>query len=146
MRPLRRRWCASATLISSAGAILASCTALGWRMGPGFPCTSGYMFEEPPVVERRGDNYTLTWTQGEFPFFFEPAYMPMDGRLVFALSGTASSGSYVGERREMPIQGTENLEALRRGGAAWWQRDPDQPDQDGRFIELSIVETASPAK
>jgi len=38
---------------------------------------------QPPVVEHRAHEYVLTWTQGDNPFFFEPTYQVMDGRLIF---------------------------------------------------------------
>jgi hypothetical protein len=127
----------------AATSLLACCTALGWRLGPGLPCTRGDLFEAPPVVEHREQGYFLTWTQGEYLFFFEPSYEAMEGRLVFAVSATASSGNLAGRYREMEIEGEENIEALRRGGAVWWERGPEPPEPpgpNGRFVPLKLVE------
>ena len=112
------------------------CVETGWRFGPGLSCTSGTLFSAPPVVERRGDAYFLTWTQGGYEFFFQPSYKAIDGRLIFALQVTSSSGSLAGRHREMRIEGTENLRALQTGGAFWWERDPEP---DGRLIRLKTV-------
>ena len=122
---------AAASIISLGG-----CVALGWKFGPGFPCTEGKLFEDPPVVEHRGDGYFLTWTQGQYPFFFQPNYKVLDGRLVFAVAATSSSGSLAGRQREMRIEGKANLQALRSGGAAWWEREPEP---DGRFVKLEMT-------
>lgn len=97
------------------------------------------LFSEPPVVEHRGQAYVLTWTQGKYPFFFEPSYEALEGRLVFALVATASSGNLAGRRREMPIEGADKVEALRRGGAFWWE---PAPEPRGSLVPLKIVEGA----
>lgn len=121
---------------------LSSCVALGWRFGPAFSCADTAMFAAPPVIEQRGDDAFLTWTQGSFPFFFAPNYQPMDGRLVFALQGTSSSGSLAGRARELKIEGAENLAALKTGGAVWWNREPEP---NGTFVPLTVVRSTSPA-
>jgi len=118
--------------------LLAGCVDLGWRFGPGFSMRERRdLFVEPPVVEHRGQEYILTWTQGDYPFFFEPRYQAMGNRLVFALVATASSGSLAGRRREMTISGADNLEALRRGGAFWWE---PAPEPRGSLVQMKIVE------
>ncbi len=114
---------------------LAGCVALGWRFGPGYSCLDKALFSEPPVVEHRGADYFLAWTQGSHPFFFQPDYRPMDGRLVFAMIATSSSGNLAEQHREMKIEGAEDVLALRRGGAFWWEPEPDE-----RFVQLRIVE------
>ena len=116
---------------------LAGCVALGWPFGPGFSAANTALFAKPPVVVHRGQEFFLAWTQGSHPFFFEPEYRPKDGRLVFALVSTASSGNLAGRPREMRIDGKENITALERGGAYWWEPEP-QPH--GRLIALAIVE------
>ncbi len=121
-----------------AALILCGCVALGWRFGPVFSSRDTSLFSEPPIVERRGEHYFLTWTQGSYPFFFEPGYEAMDGRLVFALQATASSGRMAGRHREMRIEGAENLRALERGGAFWWEPEPEPA---GSFAPLKIVES-----
>ncbi|MFZ5471451.1 MAG: hypothetical protein ACOZIN_18665 [Myxococcota bacterium] len=126
--------------------LLGGCIALGWRFGPGFALTDTpldeALFSEPPVVVHRGEEYFLTWTQGSYPYFFQPNYKAMDGRLVFALVATSSSGNLAGRHREMKIEGAHNLQALQRGGAYWWQREPEP---DGNFVPLKIVEPSPPA-
>ena len=122
--------------------LLAGCVGLGWRFGPGFSMRERRdLFAEPPVVEHRGQAYVLTWKEGDNPFFFEPSYEAMGNRLVFALVATASSGSLAGRRREMTISGADNLEALRRGGAFWWE---PAPEPRGSLVPLRIVEASPP--
>jgi hypothetical protein len=118
-------------------ALSCACVAMGWRFGPGFSCTSGPWFARPPVVEHRGQQYLLTWTQGEHPFFFQPDYQVINGRLVFAMVATSSSGSLAGRHREMEIQGAENVQALQRQGAFWWNPDPEP---DGTLVKLQVLD------
>ncbi len=123
-----------------AALLLGGCVALGWRFGPGFALTDkpldGALFSAPPLVVQQGDDYRLTWTQGSYPYFFLPAYQAMDGRLVFALVAASSSGNLAGRRREMKIEGVANIQALKRGGAYWWER---RPEPSGTFVPLRIV-------
>lgn len=124
-----------------AAALLGGCVALGWRFGPGFSL-SGTLFSAPPVVVHRGQAYFLTWTQGSHPFFFEPTYEARDGRLLFALVATSSSGNLAGRPRELKIEGAANLEALQRGGAYWWE---PEPEPEGTLVRLKLVEQPVPA-
>jgi hypothetical protein len=124
-------------IVVAAILLLGGCVALEPRFRAGFSSTDPRLFSAPPVVTHRGDEYLLVWTQASYPFFFEPNYKPMAGRLVFALNVTASSGNLAGRKREMKIEGAENLHALQRGGAYWWESEP-QPD--GRLVQLKIVE------
>jgi hypothetical protein len=119
---------------------LAGCVALGWRFGPGFSTTDTALFAKPPVVVHRGRDFFLAWTQGSAPFFFEPAYLPKDGRLVFALVATSSAGNLAGRPREMRVEGGDNIAALRRGGAYWWE---PEPEPDGRLVPLHLVNQSS---
>jgi hypothetical protein len=116
--------------------VLGGCVALGWRFGPGFSAADKAVFAKPPVVVDRGDEFFLAWTQGSSPFFFRPDYRVKDGRLVFALVSTSSSGSLAGRPQEMKIEGTENILALQRGGAYWWE---PEPSPGGRLLPLRIV-------
>jgi hypothetical protein len=122
-------------------ALLSGCDALGWRFGPGFSLRDSpfgwELFAEPPVVVHRGEDYFLAWTQGKYPFFFEPDYKAMDNRLVFALRATTSSGNRAGQRREMKIEGATNLSALQHGGACWWEREPEPR---GTCVPLKLLE------
>ncbi len=95
------------------------------------------LFAEPPVLEHRGEDYFLVWTQGSFPFFFEPDYRAIDGRLVFAVHTGASSGNLAGRHREVHIEGPANIAALRHGGACVWE---SEPEPTGRCVRLQIVE------
>jgi hypothetical protein len=122
-------------------ALLDGCVSLGWRFGPGLSMRQRDLFAAPPVVEHRAQEYILTWTQGDNPFFFEPRYQAMDGRLVFALVATASSGNLAGRRREVKITGADALEALRRAGAFWWE---PEPEPRGTLVQLTITEAAQP--
>jgi hypothetical protein len=130
MRALRTHFFALLAL-----ALLDGCVAMGWRFGPGLSSSNAALFAEPPVIEHRGDEYFLSWTYGTAPFFFRPNYQPMDGRLVFALVATSSSGHLAGRKTELKIEGAENLEALKSGGAFWWEPDPEP---DGKFVPLKI--------
>jgi hypothetical protein len=127
------------TVMLAAG-LLPACVPLGWSFGPGFSMRDRHdLFAEPPTVVRRGQQYVLTWQQGDYPFFFEPRYRAIDGRLVFALVATASSGSLARRSREMAIEGAENLAALRRGGAYWWE---PEPEPRGTLVALRVVDSA----
>lgn len=95
------------------------------------------LFSEPPIIKCRKDGCFLTWTQGTYPFFFSPTYQAMDGRLVFSLKATSSSGNIAGRRREVKIEGVENIQALKRGGAFWWEREPEP---QGRLVPLKIIQ------
>jgi hypothetical protein len=127
--------------LALAALLLDGCVALGWRFGPGASLGDSVLglelFAEPPVLEHRGGDYFLSWTQGRYPFFFEPDYKAMDNRLVFAMVATASSGNLAGQHREVKIEGAPNLSALQRGGACWWEREPEPT---GRCVRLKIVE------
>jgi hypothetical protein len=136
--PRMRRAVAIAVVVGSLH--LAGCVALGWRFGPGFSSTDKELFAAPPVVVHRGQEFVLAWTQGKNPFFFELEYRVKDGRLVFALVATASSGNLAGRPREMKIDGDANIAALRRGGAYWWE---PEPEPDGRLVPLHLVNQSS---
>lgn len=97
------------------------------------------MFAEPPVVVHRGTEYFLAWTQGSNPFFFQPEYKVVEGRLVFALAATSSSGSLAGRHREMRVEGATTIQALERRGACWWERSPEP---GGTCVQLKLVEQA----
>jgi hypothetical protein len=135
-------------------ALVSGCVALGWRFGPGsFSAGDTSLFSEPPVVERRGKEYFLAWTQGSYPFFFQPDYKAMDGRLVFALVATASSGNLAGRHREMKIEGADSILALLRGGAYWWELEPEPEGRylwelwkphRSRLVALRIVDRSTP--
>jgi hypothetical protein len=124
------------TVLPVAIVFLGGCVGLGWRFGPWFSSNDKDFFATPPVVVQRGDQFFLAWTQGSNPFFFLPEYKAMDGRLVFALASTTSSGNLAGQHRELQIQGDDNLRALHHGGAYFWE---PEPKPDGRFVQLRAV-------
>ncbi|MCC7380579.1 MAG: hypothetical protein IT384_02015 [Deltaproteobacteria bacterium] len=130
-----------ASLLTGALLLTSGCGQLSSSVRPGFALADRplgeTLFSEGPVILRRGDEYFLTWTQGSYPFYFFPSYGAMDGRLVFALSVTSSSGNVAGRRREMKIEGTDHLQALQHGGAYWWEAEPKP---NGSFVRLTIVE------
>jgi len=89
-------------------------------------------FASPPVVVRRGSALALAFTQGSYPFYFVVACSPFSGRLVCAVRGSSSSGNLGGARVERPIDAPGALEALERGGAAFWE-------PDGRMTPLRVA-------
>ena len=131
---MRARSTIAALLVS---AHLAGCVALGWRFGPGRSCTDRTLFAEPPVVVHRAQGYFLTWTQGSHPYEFLPTYQAQNGQLVFALVAMSSSGNAAGKPHEIRIEGDENITALVRGGAIWWEAEPEP---DGRRVPLKVLE------
>jgi hypothetical protein len=120
-------------------AVLSSfgCVELGWQMGPGMSTRDPALFAAPPVVVHAASGYSLTWTQGSQPFFFQPSYKAKAGRLVFALAATSSSGSLAGRPRVMKIEGADEVSALKQGGACWWERSSNV---DGTCVTLEVVE------
>ena len=132
-----------AMAVVAASVQLAACVDLGWRFGPGFSSTDKSLFATPPVVVHRSQEFFLAWTQGSHRFFFQPGYMAKDGRLVFALVSTASSGNLAGQQRELKIEGEANIAALRHGGAFWWERE-SRPD--GRLVPLRLVAEPAPRR
>lgn len=118
-----------------AAALAHGCVAMGWTFGPALSCRSPALFAAPPVVVHRGDAYVLAWTYGSSGFFFHPDYRPREGRLVFALAATSSSGQLAGRRGEAPIEGAEAIAALRSGGGWWWE-------PDGSQVKLAVLEEA----
>src|SRR5262245_30235369 len=135
-----RAWVIHRAVLTLAIVLLGGCVGLGWRFGPSLSSNNKDLFSSPPVVVKRGEQFFLSWTQGNSPFFFQPDYKAMDGRLVFALASTTSTGNLAGRHREMKIEGGENILALQRGGAYWWE---PEPRPDGSFLRLQVVEQSS---
>ncbi len=113
--------------------LLGGCVALGWQFGPGFASTDTARFGAPPVVVHEGDRYTLAWTYGTDGYYFSPGYRVIDAKLVFSLQATSSTGSRTGTTGMIPIDEGEAIQALRAGGAWWWE-------PDGAFTKLEIVD------
>lgn len=123
--------------VSAAAIFLAGCVGLDWSFAPGSSSKPGAQFAEPPFVVHRRDEYFLAWTYGKDAFFFLPGYEAINGRLVFTLQATSSTGNLTGRCTEMKIEGPDNLLALKRGGAYWWE-------PDGSYVPLRIVEQSPP--
>ncbi|MCA9630387.1 MAG: hypothetical protein KC766_22105 [Myxococcales bacterium] len=107
-------------------------TALGWRPGPGFSCNDSTLFEKCPEVVQRGDEWFLRWTYGSDAFYYTPNYEPRDGRLVFSLRATTSTGNPSGKSTALEIEDEQAIRALRQGGAVWWE-------PDGSYVPLRVV-------
>jgi hypothetical protein len=99
--------------------------------------TGGYSLDNPnyfaerPYIISNYDQHSLCWRYGTMGFFFQPSSRIVNGKLVFALHGTSSSGALTGRYGEAPISGLDALNALRSGGAFWLE-------PDGREVKLSI--------
>ena len=95
----------------------------GFFFGSGYSCHDTHYFAEPPVVVKNGEEYSLRWHYGSMTFYFEPRYKVKNGALWFSLQGTSSSGAVAGREANMLIEGKNDIEALKQGGAFWWSRD-----------------------
>lgn len=115
---------------------LLSLSACGFLFGPGYSSVDKHYFAEPPVVVRKDGGYALRWRYGSMGFYFYPRYEVRNGSLVFSLQGTSSSGSRTGKEQELPIEGAEAIEALKKGGAFWWE-------PDGSLTPIAIKEEAN---
>ena len=76
-------------------------------------------FMEPPRVVATGDRFFLTFTYGSMGFFFEPEYRIDDGKLVFFLSGTSSSGHLTGTSKEIEVIEAKAKDLVRLGQVFW---------------------------
>lgn len=99
---------------------------MGFFFGPGLSIKDPDIFAEPPVIVKRGDDYFLQWRYGEAGFYFHPEYKVRNGSLWFSLLATSSSGNLRGRTGEIPIKGSQAVEALKSGGAIWWGRNGEQ--------------------
>lgn len=116
-------------------AVLATAVAVGGcglRFGPGFSLNDGQYFAEPPRIIVRDNAHFLRWRYGEMGFYFSPSWKVVEGKLLFALQGTSSSGSLAGEFGEAPIVDAKQVRALEAGGGFW-------VEPDGRRLPLEIV-------
>jgi hypothetical protein len=94
------------------------------------------MFVNPPVVVKRGEAYFLRWKQGTYPFYFYPDDEVRNGQLWFAMGATTSTGNASGREIEIPIKGKRKVEALKQGGAVWWE-----PDRSTVSLEVVVERT-----
>jgi hypothetical protein len=104
--------------------------------------TGGYSLDDPnyfserPRVVGRADQYSLCWRYGTMGFYFQPSSRIVNGRLVFALDATSSSGALAGSYGRAMIRGSDKVGALRRGGAFWLE-------PDGREVKLHVQSPGS---
>ncbi len=127
------RWLA-ATVVA---ATLSACAMLGPEFRPGFASTDKNLFAEPPVVVHRVGGYILSWTYGEWGFVFFPYSKVVDGKLIFTLEASTSTGSRRGQHGEVPIEEASAVAALESGGAWWWE-------PSGELTRLRVVDEAHP--
>ena len=113
--------------------VLSGC---GFFFAPGHGSSDTHYFAAPPVVVKRGSQYVLRWRYGSMGFYFYPRYEVRNGVLLFSLQGTSSTGSRSGKEQELLIEGATAIEALRKGGAFWWE-------PDGSLTALAIKEEAN---
>lgn len=96
------------------------------------------LFADPPDIVKQADAYVLRYRFAEHAFLFTPAARVEDGKLIYFLSATTSTGNPGGKVRLIPIDDPKQLDALKQGGAYWENQD--------RLIKLEIVdETKSPS-
>ncbi|MBK8168727.1 MAG: hypothetical protein IPK60_00100 [Sandaracinaceae bacterium] len=123
-------------LVIAAAFSLTACAGFG----PGLSVRDPSHFAAPPVIVHSGDEYLITWTQADYPFFFRPDYEPMNGGLAFSAHDAASSGDLVGASMAFAIEGEENIRALQRGGAYWWQVGQGGTSE---FVRLEVREVSN---
>lgn len=99
---------------------LGSC---GFVFGPGYSAHDKAYFESVPHIVDTAEETSLVWSYGSLGFYFTPRYKVMDGALHFSLQGTASTGRMLGQESRLPISEKDAREALRQGGAYWWNTD-----------------------
>jgi hypothetical protein len=104
----------------------------GMRFGSAWSMYNKQYFAEPPQIVKRLNDYSIQWRYGAMGFYFFPSSKVINGRLVFALEGTSSSGSLSGRFGEQAITKPKEIRAIETGGAFWLE-------PDGREIALKMV-------
>jgi hypothetical protein len=112
----------SAVSIAFGAILAASCV----RAGGGYSLDDPNYFAQRPYVIGGADQYSLCWRYGTMGFFFQPSSRIVNGKLVFALHGTSSSGALTGRYGKVMISGPDAVGALHSGGAFWLE--PDGPE------------------
>jgi hypothetical protein len=87
-------------------------------------------FSERPHIVGDADQYSLCWRYGTMGFYFQPSSRIENGRLVFALHATSSSGALAGRYGASTISSGDAVDALRRGGAFWLEPDGSEVKLD----------------
>jgi hypothetical protein len=93
------------------------------RPGGGYSLDDPNYFAERPYVVGGADQYSLCWRYGTMGFFFQPSSRIVNGKLVFALHGTSSSGTLTGRHGKALISDPHAVDALHSGGAFWLEPD-----------------------
>lgn len=120
-------WVLTALLLGPG--LLVGCGSFGF--GPGYSMRDPGYFSEFPHIVSRTNGYCLRWRYGTWGFHFRPESKVVDGRLLFALQATSSSGSRRDRYDEMAIVARREIQALENGGAFWLE-------PNGRKIQLEI--------
>lgn len=79
-------------------------------------------------------------------FYFQPELAVKDGKLLFALQGTSSSGELKGKYGELPINGEKETQALKRVGAFWLEPDGTLHSLDVRQSGTCEAQQSVPGK
>lgn len=114
---------------------LLALSGCGFFFAPGYGSADKHYFAAAPVVVKKESQYVLRWQYGSMGFYFYPRYEVRNGSLVFSLQGTSSTGSRSGREQDLLIEGEAAVEALKKGGAFWWE-------PDGSLTPLVIKEEA----
>lgn len=106
-------------LVSLASLVSSGCVSFE----PGISCRDRDYFAETPVIVKRGDATFIRWRYGSMGFYFSPEYKVRNGSLYFSLQATTSSGNLKGREMKYEIKGNHEIDALKNGGAYWWEPD-----------------------
>jgi len=122
------KWCCYLPSKSMIRTMLMICGFLflsgcGSVFGPGYSAHDQSYFKSVPYVVDTPEETALIWNYGSMGFYFAPRYQVKDGALYFSLQGTSSSGQMAGQESQLPIEEKNAREALRAGGAYWWNAD-----------------------
>ncbi|MBI1945024.1 MAG: hypothetical protein HYS27_04970 [Deltaproteobacteria bacterium] len=117
-------------------ALVGACVSTSAQLAPGRSSRDETLFATPPAVVHDDAHYKLSWTYGTDGFYFSPAYEVRDGKLIFAVSATTSTGSRTGKRGEVSIVDPMAIHALRAQGA-WWL------EPDGSLTKLDVIDAPS---
>jgi hypothetical protein len=81
----------------------------------------------------------LCGAMGKGAFFFAPDSKVVDGQLLFTLLATTSTGNPEGRYASIPITDPEKIQALKMGGAYWYEcADINDRSKGTRKIPLGI--------
>ena len=89
-----------------------------------------YLQSRPYFVKEEG-RYFIEWTQGEWPFAFFPDTKISNGKAIFEVKGTSSSGDLRGRIRRDEIK-KNKIKSLIDLGEAYWK------EPNGTLIRLEF--------